>query len=67
MSTKIFFIFKVDVDECEDLAIEYNITSMPTFVFMKNGKSVDSFSGANYDKIKATVQKHLWSTHHSTE
>lgn len=27
---------KVDVDECEDLASHYEISAMPTFVFVKN-------------------------------
>lgn len=31
---------KVDVDECEDIAVEYDISSMPTFVFIKEGKVV---------------------------
>ncbi|KYN19855.1 Thioredoxin-2, partial [Trachymyrmex cornetzi] len=31
---------KVDVDECEDIAAEYEISSMPTFVFIKEGKVV---------------------------
>lgn len=33
-------MLKVDVDECEDAAIEYNIQSMPTFVFLKSKKEV---------------------------
>ncbi|KAG6796438.1 thioredoxin-2 [Apis mellifera caucasica] len=49
---------KVDVDECEDIAGEYEITSMPTFVFIKNNKVLENFSGANYDKLKSTIQKH---------
>ncbi|GJQ78086.1 putative protein disulfide oxidoreductase [Trypoxylus dichotomus] len=48
-------ILKVDVDECEDVAVEYNITSMPTFVFLKNQAVVLQFSGANYDKLKQTI------------
>ncbi|XP_044742818.1 thioredoxin-2 [Chrysoperla carnea] len=52
-------IIKVDVDECEDLAATYNISSMPTFVFIKNKTQVDSFSGANYDKLKLTINKHI--------
>ena len=31
---------KVDVDEAEDVAGEYNISAMPTFVFIKDGKKV---------------------------
>ena len=31
---------KVDVDEAEDVAAEYNISAMPTFVFIKDGKKV---------------------------
>ncbi|XP_006608786.1 thioredoxin-2-like [Apis dorsata] len=49
---------KVDVDECEDIVGEYEITSMPTFVFIKNSKVLENFSGANYDKLKNTIQKH---------
>lgn len=49
---------KVDVDECEDIASEYEISSMPTFVFIKNSKVLETFSGANYDKLKSMIQKH---------
>lgn len=50
--------FKVNVDQCEDLANEYEISSMPTFVFIKNGKVVETFAGANYDKVRSTVLKY---------
>ncbi|XP_022906157.1 thioredoxin-2-like [Onthophagus taurus] len=48
-------VLKVDVDECEDIAMEYNITSMPTFIFIKSKKVVQQFSGANYDKLKQMI------------
>ncbi|XP_066251762.1 thioredoxin-2 [Euwallacea similis] len=48
-------ILKVDVDECEEIAMEYNISSMPTFVFIKNKSVVLTFSGANYDKLKSSI------------
>lgn len=48
-------ILKVDVDECEDVAVEYNITSMPTFVFIKNQSVTLQFSGANYEKLRQTI------------
>ena len=31
---------KVDVDECEDVASDYNISCMPTFLYLKNGDKV---------------------------
>ena len=31
---------KVDVDEAEDAAVEYDISAMPTFKFIKNGVAV---------------------------
>ena len=37
--TDVVFI-KVDVDECEDVASEYNISCMPTFLFLKSGSKV---------------------------
>ncbi|XP_059468328.1 thioredoxin-2-like [Neocloeon triangulifer] len=45
-------VLKVDVDECEDLAAEYNISAMPTFIFIKNKVKVDTLTGANPDKLK---------------
>ncbi|XP_065220192.1 thioredoxin-2 [Planococcus citri] len=56
VETDVVFL-KIDVDECEDLAEAYEISSMPTFIFIKNKKKVDSFSGANADKLKEIVEK----------
>ncbi|KAK4878640.1 hypothetical protein RN001_011146 [Aquatica leii] len=48
-------ILKVDVDECEDIATEYSISSMPTFIFIKNSTTITQFSGANYEKLKQLI------------
>lgn len=48
----------VDVDESDDIVNEYNISTMPTFVFIREGKVLESFSGASYDKLKSTILKH---------
>ena len=36
---------KVDVDEGADIAREYKVMSMPTFIFFKDGDVVERFSG----------------------
>ncbi|XP_058451659.1 thioredoxin-2-like [Malaya genurostris] len=51
-------VVKVDVDECEDLAARYNISSMPTFLFIKGKSVLDTFSGANSEKLEAYIKKH---------
>ncbi len=40
-----FDIFKLDVDECEDLAREYGIMSIPTLMVFKNGELVKRETG----------------------
>ena len=55
--TNVVFL-KIDVDENEDIAQEYDISAMPTFVFIKNGNKLDAFSGANFDKLKQTCEQH---------
>ena len=36
---------KIDVDECMELAEEYGISTVPTFMFFKHGEIVHRFSG----------------------
>lgn len=50
--------FKVDVDELEDLAMKYNVSSMPTFLFIKHKNQIDSFSGANAEKLEKYIIQH---------
>lgn len=38
---------KVDVDENEELALEYNVMSIPTMIIMKKRKSNKDFYGSN--------------------
>ena len=51
---------KVDVDELSELAQEYGIRAMPTFMIFKDGEKVDELVGANpvalEQKIKAYVK-----------
>ena len=39
-------VAKVDIDECSDLAMKYNIMSVPSMLFFKNGEIKDQVVGA---------------------
>ncbi|KAG5845570.1 thioredoxin-like [Anguilla anguilla] len=49
---------KVDVDEAQDVAASCSIECMPTFHFYKNGKKIDSFSGAAEQTLKEKLNTH---------
>ena len=51
---------KVDVDENENLANKYQISSIPTLMIFKNGTPVDTLVGfMPKDSLKAAIVKHL--------
>ncbi|KAH8264778.1 hypothetical protein KR038_000763 [Drosophila bunnanda] len=52
-------ILKIDVDENEELAIQYDVSSMPTFVIIKNGVTLLQFVGSNPEKIVSVVEKYV--------
>ncbi|KAH8329391.1 hypothetical protein KR074_009663, partial [Drosophila pseudoananassae] len=52
-------VVKVDVDECEDIAMEYEVSSMPTFLFIKNGSKVEMFSGANATRLEDVIKANI--------
>ncbi|CAN6171182.1 unnamed protein product [Urochloa humidicola] len=49
---------KVDVDELKEVAAEYKIEAMPTFLFIKEGKKVETVVGARKEELQANVEKH---------
>lgn len=49
-------LFKVDVDDEGDLAAKFGIMSVPTVLFFKAGKKVDSVTGNQPDAIKKKLQ-----------
>lgn len=49
-------VLKVDVDKHVKLSEKYRVASMPTFIFLKNGESVERFSGAERIKIENTIK-----------
>jgi thioredoxin 1 len=43
-------VAKVNVDEARDLAVKYNVRSIPLLLFFKNGEVKDQIVGANVTK-----------------
>merc|ERR1711916_286848 len=46
----------VDVDTLEDLPDGADVRGVPTFKFFKDGALLEQFSGANKDKLEATIK-----------
>ncbi len=46
---------KVDVDQLRDVAQEWDVQAMPTFIFIKDGKAVDKVVGALKDELERKV------------
>lgn len=46
---------KVDVDEVGEVAQEYEVSSMPTIIFFKNGEIVQKVIGANPNALKQAL------------
>ncbi|XP_030385629.1 thioredoxin-2 [Scaptodrosophila lebanonensis] len=51
-------ILKIDVDDLEELAVEFDVSSMPTFAIVKNKVIVEKFVGSNPDKVESTLVKY---------
>ena len=53
-------IAKVDVDECESLAIKYGVSSIPCLIVFKNGVVVDKRVGlSDKSTLTSMIVKHI--------
>ena len=50
---------KIDVDQCDDVASHYKITSMPTFLFIKNNTVLDTVIGAKLELIHQKIAVYI--------
>jgi thioredoxin 1 len=55
------YIFaKLNVDEARDISIQYGVSSVPTFIFFKNGAVVGKETGyMSKDTMLSTIKKYL--------
>jgi len=52
-------IAKVNVDDEQDLAVKFNVSSIPTMIVFKNGTSLDRTVGfMSKEKILELIKKH---------
>ncbi|XP_073314534.1 thioredoxin H-type 1-like [Primulina huaijiensis] len=49
---------KVDVDELEGVAKEFQVEAMPTFLFFKEGKEVDRLVGTKKEELQEKINKY---------
>uniref|UniRef100_A0A1A9ZLU8 Thioredoxin domain-containing protein n=1 Tax=Glossina pallidipes TaxID=7398 RepID=A0A1A9ZLU8_GLOPL len=50
-------IVKIDVDECEQMAIDNNIVAMPTLIVMKGNQKLGQFAGFKMEQLEKTVER----------
>ncbi|KAJ7110072.1 thioredoxin-domain-containing protein [Mycena epipterygia] len=50
--------FKCDVDAAQDVAAQYQVSAMPTFIFLKGSTKVDQVRGANQPELESAVRRH---------
>ncbi|KAF7320469.1 Thioredoxin domain-containing protein [Mycena kentingensis (nom. inval.)] len=50
--------YKIDTDAVPEAAQHYNVTAMPTFVFIKGKDEVDRMRGADRGGLESTLRKH---------
>lgn len=55
-------VLKINIDDMEELAIEYDVTVMPSFTIVKNGEKLEHFFGSKTDQIDKMADKYLVST-----
>jgi thioredoxin 1 len=52
-----FAFVKINVDEQREVAGQYGVTAMPTFMLFKDGKKVEEIRGADVRALKAAVER----------
>jgi thioredoxin 1 len=49
----------IDVDDMEDLASEYNVAMMPTFLVLKDQVEVARYAGSDENKLRKLISENL--------
>lgn len=55
-----YTFLKLNIDEERDIAIQYNVSSIPTLLFVKDGKLVAKETGyMNKEALRTKIETHL--------
>ena len=55
-----FDIIEIDVDEAQELAMEYDIEAVPTMIIFKNGTAIDRIGGYYAkDELEEELKRYL--------
>ena len=52
-------VCKVNVDECQDLAAQYNVMYIPTLIVFKNGQAVEQLQAMSKAKVIERLKAHI--------
>lgn len=53
-----YYYYQIDVDQNDETAESQGIEAMPTFIFYKKGRKIDSIRGANEAKLREMLAKY---------
>ena len=56
--TKAKFVL-IDVDDVDDVANQYKVGILPTFLVLHKGDVVERYTGSDENKLQALIQKHV--------
>lgn len=51
--------YKMNIEEAEDVAMEYGISAVPTFILFKGGEKVDEVVGPKGEMVKSMIEQNL--------
>jgi len=55
--TNVHFL-KADIEKVDKICEEFEVTSMPTFIFLKNLSALCKIKGANREKLESNIIKY---------
>lgn len=55
--TDVHFL-KANIEKVDGISDEFEVTSMPTFIFLKNLTALEKFEGADQNKLVSFIEKY---------